>query len=109
MSGFLSPKTKKGSLCMRYTSRTPSASKPTRKPKAATIAEAIEAYLLYHEASNSQPKTITWHSHGLGAFRAFCEERSIVGLAAVTTEEAQRWIIYCRKGRLYEGNSRLAR
>jgi integrase/recombinase XerD len=83
---------------MRYPSRISSAASHSRKPrKPLSVADAIESYVLYHESSNSQPKTITWHRHCLSAFRTFCEQQFISQLDELTTEDAQRWIVALQK------------
>src|SRR6185437_12828705 len=83
---------------MRRTSRKASTSATSRTPRSLrTIAEAIQTYLLYHESSNSQPKTLEWHTHCLGAFRTYCDAQEITDLAALTTEDIQRWIVELQK------------
>lgn len=58
-----------------------------------TIAEAISAYILHHEAIGSQPATLTGHKHCLGLFQEFCFQEDITYLSDVTPEDLQRWII----------------
>jgi hypothetical protein len=53
-----------------------------------TVAEAIAAYLLHHESTNSQPKTLEWHTHCLGAFRTYCEHHELLPLEGIITEDA---------------------
>jgi integrase/recombinase XerD len=81
---------------MRYaqhsSSPTPTPRRRT-KAKSVTLGDAISAYLLYHESSNSQPKTLEWHTHCLGAFKAYCEAHELTTLEQITTEDAQRWVV----------------
>ncbi|MBA3824318.1 MAG: tyrosine-type recombinase/integrase [Ktedonobacterales bacterium] len=74
-----------------------------------TIQDAIDAYLLHHQATNSQPKTLEWHTHCLGAFRAFCDEASLSPMEDVTTEQAQRWVISLQKAVVTSRGKRSAR
>lgn len=85
---------------MRYSPRSSTPARvarqqPTRSTM--TVADAIAAYLLHHEATNSQPKTLEWHTHCLGAFREHCSQQQIEALEAITTEDAQRWVINLQK------------
>jgi site-specific recombinase XerD len=85
------------------------AARPRKARKSLTLADAIASYLLYHESSNSQPATMKWHTHCLGAFRAFCEHQNLGDLEAVATEDAQRWIVELQKGVTNRGKKRTAR
>jgi integrase/recombinase XerD len=83
---------------MRYSTRssrtTASPARSGSSRASMSLSEAIASFLLHHEAMNSQPKTLEWHTHCLGAFQRFCVERGITALAALTTEDLQRWIIH---------------
>jgi site-specific recombinase XerD len=92
---------------MRYKST--STPRPRRVRKSLTLADAIASYLLYHESSNSQPKTLKWHTHCLGAFRLFCDQRELVNIEDITAEDAQRWIIDLQKGVSSRGKARSSR
>ncbi len=85
---------------MRYTQRSstsPSAPRRRVAKKGMTLSEAITAYLLHHESSNSQPKTIEWHTHCLGSFRSYCDQHELSALEQITTEDAQRWVLDMQK------------
>lgn len=69
--------------------------RPARK--ALSVAEAVEAYLLHHQSSNSQPSTINQHTHCLGSFRDFCTKHAVELLKDVTSEDAQRWLVQLQK------------
>lgn len=98
LSGFL-PSALRRDSCMRYSQRT-QPQKPQRSRSSAkkmTIQDAIDAYVLHHRATNSQPKTIEWHTHCLGAFRTYCDGIPVTLLEEVTIEHAQRWVIDLQK------------
>lgn len=94
---------------MRYLRKSPT---PTSTPRrrttrgSITIVDAIAAYLLYHESTDSQPKTIEWHTHCLGAFQSYCEAHEVLTMEAITAEDIQRWIIELQKSPVMTTNGK---
>ena len=99
---------------MRYSQPSitpPTANAPRRRGAhhAMSIQDAKEAYLLHHESTGSSLKTYKWHQHCISAFQTFCEQQGIATLEAVTTEDAQRWVLDIQKMPTARGKRRVSR
>ena len=82
---------------MRYSQRSSSSAPRRASHQQLTIQEAMDAYLLHHESTDSQPKTLEWHRHCLGSFRDYCALHDLTLLEAIETEDAQRWVVELQK------------
>ena len=73
------------------------------KPQAArrataTIARAIDDYLLDHEGGNHSPKTLEWHRTALGLMRTYFErERGITMVGEIEAADINAWFAHMRK------------
>lgn len=99
-SGSFLPLTRKDQCAMRHTPHPAMSSmSPARRATrpSATIADAQASYLLHHESTGSQPKTLEWHRRCLAAFQTFCASHDVLLLDQVSTEDAQRWLVELQK------------
>ena len=73
------------------------------KPQAArrataTIARAIDDYLLDHEGGNHSAKTLEWHRTALGLMRSYFErERGITLVGEIEAADINAWFAHMRK------------
>jgi site-specific recombinase XerD len=73
------------------------------KPQAArrataTIARAIDDYLLDHEGGNHSAKTLEWHRTALGLMRTYFErERGITLVGEIEAADINAWFAHMRK------------
>jgi len=64
----------------------------------ATIALAIDDYLLDHEGGNHSPKTLEWHRTALGLMRTYFErERGITLVGEIEAADINAWFAHMRK------------
>lgn len=71
---------------------------PSSKRQGASIANAIETYILDHIGGNHSPKTLEWHQTALNLFATYLEQEE--GVAAVREIEASHitaWFAFMRK------------
>jgi site-specific recombinase XerD len=64
----------------------------------ATIARAIDDYLLDHEGGNHSAKTLEWHRTALGLMRTYFErERGITLVGEIEAADINAWFAHMRK------------
>ena len=76
----------------------------------ATIARAIDDYLLDHEGGNHSPKTLEWHRTALGLMRTYFEkERGIRQVGEVEAADITAWFAHMCKTPASRSNVRSER
>ena len=76
----------------------------------ATIARAIDDYLLDHEGGNHSAKTLEWHRTALGLMRTYFErERSITLVGEIEAADINAWFVHMRKSPGGHGKPRIER
>jgi site-specific recombinase XerD len=71
---------------------------PANRRITATIACAIDGYLLDHEGGNHSPKSLEWHRTALGLMRSYFEkERGIRQVGEVEAADINAWFAHMRK------------
>jgi integrase/recombinase XerD len=76
----------------------------------ATIARAIDDYLLDHEGGNHSPKTLEWHRTALGLMRSYFErERGITMVGEIEAADINAWFAHMRKSPGGHGKPRAER
>jgi site-specific recombinase XerD len=76
----------------------------------ATLARAIDDYLLDHEGGNHSPKTLEWHRTALGLMRIYFEqERGVTAVGEVEAADINAWFASMRKTPSSRGKVRAER
>ena len=76
----------------------------------ATLARAIDDYLLDHEGGNHSPKTLEWHRTALGLMRTYFEqERGVTAVGEVEAADINAWFAHMRKTPSSRGKVRAER